>query len=150
MESKTDEKFAAPAQADIDESIQKYGRDIYNDFDLDDPAFNDKHFEIIDDLVAKCPVAHSKVGAGYYVVAQNQLVKEVGQNWRTFSAAGGYMTNRPDGVPYLYPEESDPPLHTAWGLLRRDFRGSMWPNASVDLSVNRLFWSLTTTRPRRD
>ena len=124
MESKTDEAtYTPPTQADIDESIEKYGRDIYNDFDLDDPAFNDKHFEIIDDLVAKCPVAHSKVGAGYYVVAQNQLVKEVGQNWRTFSAAGGYMPNRPDGVPFLYPEESDPPLHTAWRQSLNPFMG---------------------------
>ena len=107
-------KFPAPTQADVEESIRKYGRDIYNDFDLDDPAFNDKHVQIIDDLVEKCPVAHSKVGAGYYVVSTNELVRQVGQNWRTFSAAGGYMPNRPDGVPFLYPEESDPPIHTAW------------------------------------
>lgn len=124
MESTSDKAtYTAPTQADIDEAIQKYGRDIYNDFDLDDPAFNEKHFEIIDDLVEKCPVAHSKVGAGYYIVAQNQLVKEVGQNWRTFSAAGGYMPNRPEGVPFLYPEESDPPLHTAWRQSLNPFMG---------------------------
>ena len=106
--------YPAPTDADVEESIRKYGRDIYNDFDLDDPAFNHKHVEIVDDLVAKCPVAHSKVGKGYYLVSSNELVRQVGQNWRTFSAAGGYMPNRPDGVPFLYPEESDPPLHTAW------------------------------------
>jgi cytochrome P450 len=115
--------YTAPTQDDIDESIRKYGRDIYNDFDLDDPAFNDKHVDIIDDLVAKCPVAHSKVGSGYYLVSQNQLVREVGQNWKTFSAAGGYMPNRPDGLPFLYPEESDPPLHTAWRQALNPFMG---------------------------
>jgi cytochrome P450 len=124
--------YTAPTQADIDESIRKYGRDIYNDFDLDDPAFNDQHVEIIDDLVAKCPVAHSKVGQGYYVVSQNQLVREVGQNWRTFSAAGGYMPNRPDGLPFLYPEESDPPLHTAWRQALNPFMG---PAAIADYEV---------------
>lgn len=123
MESTTDKTNAAPTQADIDEAIQKYGRDIYNDFDLDDPAFNDQHFDIIDDLVAKCPVAHSKVGKGYYVVSNNELVKEVGQNWRTFSAASGYMPNRPEGVPFLYPEESDPPMHTSWRQSLNPFMG---------------------------
>ncbi|NYI75868.1 cytochrome P450 [Nocardioides panzhihuensis] len=124
MESTSDKAtYTAPTQADIDEAIKKYGRDIYNDFDLDDPAFNEKHFEIIDDLVEKCPVAHSKVGDGYYIVAQNSLVKEVGQNWRTFSAASGYMPNRPEGVPFLYPEESDPPLHTAWRQSLNPFMG---------------------------
>ena len=116
-------EFHAPTQADIEESIAKYGRDIYNDFDLDAPVFNEKHVEIIDDLVEKCPVAHSKVGEGYYLVAQNKLVREVGQNWRTFSAAKGYMPNRPDGLPYLYPEESDPPLHTAWRQALNPFMG---------------------------
>ena len=116
-------EYSAPTEDDIAESIKKYGRDIYNDFDLDDKAFNDQHFEIIDDLVEKCPVAHSKVGAGYYLVAQNKLVREVGQNWRTFSAAGGYMPNRPDGLPFLFPEESDPPLHTAWRQSLNPFMG---------------------------
>jgi cytochrome P450 len=115
--------YTPPSQADIDESMEKYGRDIYNDFDLDDPVFSDKHFEILDDLVAKCPVAHSKVGNGFHLVAQNKLVREVGQNWRTFSAAGGYMPNRPEGLPFLYPEESDPPLHTAWRTALNPFMG---------------------------
>jgi cytochrome P450 len=116
-------EFHPPSQADIDESIAKYGRDIYNDFDLDAPVFNTHHVEIIDDLVERCPVAHSTVGEGYYLVAQNKLVREVGQNWRTFSAAKGYMPNRPDGLPYLYPEESDPPLHTAWRTALNPFMG---------------------------
>lgn len=116
-------EFHPPTAADIEESIAKYGRDIYNDFDLDAPVFNEKHVEIIDDLVERCPVAHSQVGEGYYLVAQNKLVREVGQNWRTFSAAKGYMPNRPDGLPYLYPEESDPPLHTAWRTALNPFMG---------------------------
>ena len=30
-------------QADVEASIAKYGRDIYHDFDIDDPRFNE-HF----------------------------------------------------------------------------------------------------------
>ncbi|MBW0103454.1 cytochrome P450 [Pseudonocardia sp. KRD291] len=116
-------EYTQPTQADVDESIRKYGRDIYNDFDLDAPVFNDQHFEILDDLVEKCPVVHSTVGKGYYLVSQNTLVREVGQNWRTFSAAGGYMPNRPDGLPFLYPEESDPPVHTSWRQELNPFMG---------------------------
>ena len=121
--------YTQPTPDDVDQSIRKYGRDIYNDFDLDDPVFNQKHFEILDDLVAKCPVAHSKVGNGYYLVSQNKLVREVGQNWRTFSAAGGYMPNRPEGLPFLFPEESDPPLHTAW---RQELNPFMGPSVIKD------------------
>ncbi len=124
MDSKTEQVTQTePTQEDINESIRKYGRDIYNDFDLDDPVFTDKHVEIIDDLVAKCPVAHSKVGKGYYIATQHAVVKNVGQNWRTFSAAKGYMPNRPEGVKYLIPEESDPPLHTSWRQSLNPFMG---------------------------
>ena len=101
-------------QADVDASIAKYGRDIYNDFDIDDPTFNENFYEILDDLVDKCPVARSNVGTGYWVVARQPLLRHVGQDWRTFSNAKGYQPNRPDGLPYLMPEECDPPIHDAW------------------------------------
>jgi len=115
--------YTPPSAADVDEAIARYGRDIYHDFDLDAPVFNEKLFDILDDLVEKCPVARSNVGTGFWLVAQNKLVREVGQNWRTFSAAGGYMPNRPEGLPFLFPEESDPPLHTAWRTALNPFMG---------------------------
>lgn len=128
--------FTAPTQEDVEDSVRKYGRDIYNDFDLDDPVFNSKHYEILDDLVEKCPVAHSKVGKGFYLVSQNMLVREVGQNWRTFSAAGGYMPDRPEGLPYLYPEECDPPLHTSWRSALNPFMGPAKVN-EYDANIRR-------------
>src|SRR6266849_2279105 len=109
-----DSKVPGPTQQDIDEAIARYGRDIYNDFDIDDPNFNTHLFDILDDIVDKCPVVRSNVGEGYWMNAQQQLVRQVGQDWRTFSSAAGYQHNRPEGMPYLYPEESDPPRHTAW------------------------------------
>jgi cytochrome P450 len=92
----------------------RYGRDMFNDFDIDDPKFNEHFFDILDEMVAKCPVVRSNVGAGYWMVTRQQDVRRVGQDWRTFSSAKGYQPNRPEGLPYLMPEESDPPKHTSW------------------------------------
>jgi cytochrome P450 len=99
----------------VDEAlVSRFGRDMFNDFDIDDPAFNEHFFDILDEMVAKCPVVRSNVGDGYWMVTRQADVRKVGQDWRTFSSAKGYMPNRPEGLPYLMPEESDPPKHTAW------------------------------------
>jgi cytochrome P450 len=92
----------------------RFGRDIARDFDLDDPMFNDRFDEVLNFMVNKCPVSRSGVGAGYHLVNTNEQVRRVAQDWRTFSSAKGYMPNRPEGLPYLMPEESDPPMHTNW------------------------------------
>ncbi|MGW6497686.1 cytochrome P450 [Nonomuraea angiospora] len=89
-------------------------RDHFHDFDLDSPEFNDDFVEVIDDLVQHCPVARSNVGHGYYVVNRQEDVRTVGQNWETFSSAEGFQPNRPEGMPFMYPEESDPPYHNRW------------------------------------
>jgi hypothetical protein len=44
--------------------IARFGRDMFEDFDIDDPGFNENFTEVLDEFVAKCPVAHSKVGEG--------------------------------------------------------------------------------------
>ncbi|WP_068071583.1 cytochrome P450 [Novosphingobium lentum] len=105
------EVFEAPSH---DEMIARFGRDLVNDFDLDDPAFNDKFDETLNYMVRKCPVVHSRVGRGYYLINTQDDVRRAAQDWRTFSSAKGYMPNRPEGLPYLMPEESDPPIHTKW------------------------------------
>lgn len=97
-----------------EEMIERFGRDLVNDFDLDDPLFNEKFDETIDYLVRKCPVVHSPVGRGYYLINTQDDVRRAAQDWQTFSSAKGYMPNRPEGLPYLMPEESDPPIHTQW------------------------------------
>jgi cytochrome P450 len=93
---------------------KRFGRDIFNDFDIDDPKFNEHFFDALDEMVAHCPVVRSNVGEGYWMVTRQADVRQIGQDWRTFSSAKGYMPNRPAGLPYLMPEESDPPKHTAW------------------------------------
>jgi cytochrome P450 len=92
----------------------RFGRDIQNDFDLDDPRFNDQFDETLNFIVRKCPVVRSQVGTGYFLVNTQDEVRKVAQDWRTFSSAKGYQPNRPEGLPYLMPEESDPPIHTKW------------------------------------
>jgi cytochrome P450 len=114
-------KTAVPGQSEDElrfkygEEIKKrFGRDMFNDFDIDDPKWNEHFFDLLDAMLAKCPVVRSEVGTGYWLVSRNADVRRIGQDWRTFSSAKGYQPNRPEGLPYLMPEESDPPRHTAW------------------------------------
>lgn len=96
------------------DTTEQFGRDMFNDFDIDDPKFNDNFYPVLDAMVAQCPVAHSKVGDGYSLINRYEDVRKAGQDWRTFSSAKGFQPNRGEGIPYLYPEESDPPYHTNW------------------------------------
>ncbi|MET8431115.1 cytochrome P450 [Nocardia sp. NPDC004860] len=100
---------------------QQFGRDMFNDFDIDDPKFNEHFTDVLDAFVAKCPVARSNVGEGYYVINRYEDVRRAGQDWQTFSSAKGFQPNRPEGLPYLYPEESDPPYHDQWRTVLNPF-----------------------------
>ena len=94
--------------------IERFGRDIYRDFDIDDPKLNDHFHEAIDFMVQKCPVAHSQVGTGYTVFSKEETVRRIGQDWQTFSSAKGYIPNRPADQPLMIPVEQDPPDHSSW------------------------------------
>lgn len=102
-------------------TTQQFGRDMHGDFDIEDPEFNDRFYEVLDSFVEECPVAHSKVGNGYYVLNRYSDVKRAGQDWRTFSSAKGFAPNRDPAMPYLYPEESDPPYHNSWRTVLNPF-----------------------------
>ncbi len=105
----TDDPELAPERL-----IERFGRDIYRDFDIDDPTLNEHFHEAIDFMVQKCPVAHSKVGTGYTVFSKEETIRRIGQDWQTFSSAKGYIPNRPADQPMMIPVEQDPPDHTAW------------------------------------
>lgn len=131
---KRDESAAAASEPGCprpskDELMAKYGRDIFNDFDFDDPIFNERVDDVLDDLLTHCPVARSNKGSGFWLVSRNADVRRVGQDWRTFSSAQGYQPNRPADLPYLMPEESDPPIHTAW---RNALNPHLAPKAVAD------------------
>jgi cytochrome P450 len=90
-------------------------RDYVNDFDLDAPEFAANYDEVLTDLVTKCPVAHSNVAGGYWVVSRYEDVRECAQDWERFSSEGGFEPGRGgEGGAKLYPVELDPPYQTRW------------------------------------
>lgn len=91
------------------------GRDHFNDFDLDSPEFAEHYEDVLESLVAKCPVAHSNVAGGYWVVSRYDDVRNCAQDWQTFSSEGGFEPGRGgEGGAKLYPVELDPPYQTRW------------------------------------
>ena len=91
------------------------GHTMFENFDVTDPTWSTSRFEeVLDELVERCPVAHSDVGTGYTVFNRHRDVRRCAQDWKTFSSAGGYMVNRLEGTPLILPEESDPPYHNLW------------------------------------
>lgn len=93
--------------------MTEYARDYTTDFALADPELSARWDEIIPDLHARCPVARSEEGEGYWVINAYADVVECAKDWRTFSSADGFMVNRPEGMPYFFPAETDPPLQQA-------------------------------------
>ena len=85
-------------------------RDYATDYALADPELSAKWDAIIPDLHARCPVARSEEGEGYWVVNGYADVVGCAKDWRTFSSSDGFMVNRPEGMPYFAPAEVDPPL----------------------------------------
>ncbi len=88
-----------------------FKRDFYRDFDLNDPELNTRWDELVEHMHEGCPVARSEVGEGYWVINRYDDVIRAAKEWSTFSAADGFMVNRPAGLPYFAPGECDPPLH---------------------------------------
>lgn len=91
-----------------------FTRDHRIDFDVDSTEFNDRYYEVLDDLVQHCPVAHSVVGAGYSVVTGYDSVRRAAEDWRSFTSSQGFVPNRPPGLKKFLPAEIDPPEQTAW------------------------------------
>jgi cytochrome P450 len=92
------------------------GRDHFTDFDLDSPEFRDHYDEVLDELLDKCPVAHSKAFGGYWMVSRAEDVRRCAQDYSTFTTTLGFEPNRSneEGGLKLYPLEIDPPYHTRW------------------------------------
>jgi len=89
-------------------------RDHFTDFDLDSPEFTEEYEQVLTDLVEKCPVAHSDIAGGYWVVSRFADVRACAQDWQTFSSEGGFEPGRANAEAKLYPVELDPPYQTRW------------------------------------
>ena len=90
-----------------------FQRDFRRDYDLGDGELNSRWDALLAAMHNGCPVARSEVGEGYWVVNRYADVTRCAREWATFSAAEGFMVNRPPGLPYFVPGECDPPLHDA-------------------------------------
>jgi cytochrome P450 len=92
------------------------GRDHFNDFDLDSPEFNENYDEVLDTLLEKCPVAHSKAFGGYWFVSRAEDFRKCASDFETFTTTHGFEPSRSneEGGLKLYPLELDPPYHTRW------------------------------------
>ncbi len=98
-----------------DTDARPAGRDHFNDFDLDSPEFTAEYEDVLASLVSRCPVAHSDVAGGYWVVSRYEDVRACAQDWQTFSSEGGFEPGRGgEGGAKLYPVELDPPYQTRW------------------------------------
>jgi cytochrome P450 len=107
---------------ETDDQVKSWQRDHINDFDLNSTEFNADYQDVMERLPKECPVARSTVGTGYGIITRYHDVRKAAQDWRTFSSAKGHVPNRPEGMPWLYPEESDPPYHNVWRrVLNRHF-----------------------------
>ncbi len=90
------------------------GRDHRTNFDLDSPEFGEHYFDVLDDLVQNCPVAHSPAGHGYYVVTGYDDVRGCAEDWSSFTSTKGFQPNRPQEMMKLIPVEADPPYQQEW------------------------------------
>lgn len=94
---------------------------LHDAFDIEDALFTHRFEDACEHLVNHCPVARSEVGPGYHVFNRYRDVRRIGQDWRTFSSADGWMLDPPDGNISILPEDSDPPYHTAWRQVLNPF-----------------------------
>lgn len=101
--------------------MKPFNRNFVTDYDLGDPELSERWDELVPDLHAKCPVARSEVGEGYWIVQRYEDVKRCAIDWETFSNSSGFMVNRPEGLPYFAPGEVDPPLQTALRAVLQPF-----------------------------
>ncbi|MFT4563270.1 MAG: cytochrome P450 [Gammaproteobacteria bacterium] len=87
---------------------------LHHAFDIDDPVFAESFEDVLEHLVAECPVAHSTIGPGYTAFNRYADVRRCAQDWRGFSSADGWMMDPPEGNIHILPEDSDPPYQTTW------------------------------------
>lgn len=80
-------------------------------YDMNSSELASNWTEVMSDLHAKGPTARSEVGEGYWVALKQEDIKAATQDWETFSSATGFMPDRPTEMPWLWPVESDPPVH---------------------------------------
>jgi cytochrome P450 len=96
-----------------------YGKvtDWTSDFDHADPEYNERVFEIWNDLRRRCPVAHTTRYDGAWLPVTHAHVREIAYDVERFNSRGVIVTTaRPDApgpIGDAPPITSDPPFHAA-------------------------------------
>ncbi|MDA3032989.1 MAG: hypothetical protein O3B90_11800 [Actinomycetota bacterium] len=95
-------------------------------FSYDDPAVSDEFDHVMTAMAARCPLAHSPTtdsGPGVASFFSMDDVREVCRRSDDFSSEGGWILNRPDGIPTMIPIELDEPRHRYWRTSLNRFFG---------------------------
>lgn len=90
------------------------------DFDIHDPAFVLEPYSTYELLRSECPVQHSKLHGGYWLVVRYADVRQAAIDWRTFTSSVVGVTAIPiitRRTEPMLPIEIDPPLHSRYRAL---------------------------------
>jgi cytochrome P450 len=95
-------------------------------FDYLAPEFGVDPHEPLARMRSKCPVTHSDLYGGYWVLSRYDDVLRIAQDWETFSSAHSVTIPATDSVVRAIPEEVDPPLHRVYKRLINAFFTPAW------------------------
>ncbi|HXN61153.1 MAG TPA: hypothetical protein VN886_11950 [Acidimicrobiales bacterium] len=82
------------------------------DFDFTSDSYNEHYFDVLTEMRAKCPVAHSEALGGFWVLTKYSEVSSAARDWQTFTSVHGVGIVAVENQPPLGPIELDPPLHS--------------------------------------
>ncbi len=88
--------------------------DVEDGFDVASPELNERYADVVEEMVTRCPIAYSPAGKGFFVASRFKDVREIANDWETFTSNHGSFPNRPsfDDMMRMIPAEIDPPEQT--------------------------------------
>jgi cytochrome P450 len=102
-------------------SIEQVPADLVVDFDVNDPALADDVHSRLAKIAADAPVVFTPSYGGFWMVTRYPEIRQVLQDWETFSAESVAVVPNVDSGRAI-PSEIDPPDHTAYrGILNKFF-----------------------------
>lgn len=86
--------------------------DYVNDYDMYSPELAHRWDEVVEDLHSSgCPVSRSTIGEGYWITNTHASSTRIAADPERFTSGSGFMPNRPEDLPRIYPSEADTPIH---------------------------------------
>lgn len=94
--------------------------ELFERFDLYDPALADIVYDVLADARRRCPVPHSSATEGFWLVSRYEDVKTVLQDDETYISGPGKALPIRQTQP-MPPLDTDPPMHREFRLLLNRF-----------------------------